>query len=509
MPDQSHARLVEAMRVDARAAWDYLRTKYPSERFYAFGFHTTDIASYFSPFACGEEGLAKVAADYAPRGDESRLERKRADLRWSIPDSPYGKEMDGIATHIEAELARRPDPDTLDEIPLAREIRARTNAAVAALKSLDSEGLFGVLEARSKITIFIERDGDFVREWAKKLNPPGVYAAFEKIGAIEPIGTFTQFGTKKVDETKHLAVSADRRLVAAATDYWACLFDVVAMKQLFCRRIPNGKDYSDIIDIAISDDGKTIAVAANDWLSILRGQDWKEQLDVRLDSRPWVLAMAPDASWFAIAGHDTKITIFDSNGGHTRSLEAHISYVRKIDVSADGSLLAAIDAQAGVQIWNTRDWSLHRHLKVSGDEVRFDPSGRFVITTWPAGTGISGQRLRLVHGSPSKRTQVLPIWEIDSGELVRELTLPGYRFQSAAFSPDGKMIVASIHPMKMIPNEDAVLFDVTTGNVLNRLRGDFRAITDFMFLPARNAIAFAARGFTLRPLTLWELRAPT
>src|SRR5689334_10349408 len=85
MPDQSHARLVEAMRADARAAWDYLRTKYPSERFYAFGFETSDTASYFSPFACGEEGLAKVAVDYAPRGDESRLERKRADLRWSIP----------------------------------------------------------------------------------------------------------------------------------------------------------------------------------------------------------------------------------------------------------------------------------------------------------------------------------------------------------------------------------------------------------------------------------------
>jgi hypothetical protein len=494
------------MRVDARAAWDYLRAKYPSERFYAFGFHTTDIASYFSLFACGEEGLKKVASAYAPRGDESRLERKRADLRWSIPDSPYGKEMDGMDSHIEAELARRPEPDTLDEIPLAREIRTRTNAAVAALQSLDSQGLFGLGEARSQITIFIERDGDFVHEWAKKLNPPDVYAAFEKIGAVETIGTFTQFGTKKVEQTRHLAVSADRRLVAAATDYWACLFDVVAMKQLICRRIPNGKHYNDIADIAVSHDGKTVAVAAEAWLSILRGKGWKDQLDVRLDGRSWAMAMAPDASWFAVAGHDTKITVFDSNGRPTHSLEAHISYVRKIDVSADGSLLAAIDAQAGVQIWNTRDWSLHRHLKVSGDEIRFDPSGRFVVTTWPAGTTISGQRLRLVHGSPSQRTQVLPIWEIDSGELIRELTLPGYRFQSAAFSPDGKMIVASVHSMKIIPNDDAVLLDATTGKVLNRLRGNFQ-ITDFTFLPARHAIAFAAWGYPLRPLTLWELGA--
>jgi hypothetical protein len=504
MPDQSQ-RLVDAMRADARAAWDYLRAKYPSESFYAFGFHTSDIGSYFGLFASGEEGLTQAAAQYGVGTEDSRLEKKRADLRWSIDDSPYCKEIAGLNQRTEAELARRPDPDTLDNVPLAREIRARMNAAVAALKSLDSEGLFGVGEARCKITIFIEREHDLVPEYARKLNPPEVYAAFEKIGAVEPIGRFTQFGTKKVEQTRHLAVSADRRLVAVATDYWACLFDVVAMKQLFCRPIPNAEGYEDIVDIGISHDGKTVAVAADEWLSILRGKGWKDQVDVSLGHRSWALAMAADASWFALAGHDTRLTIFDSQGQRLRSLDAHISYVRKLDVSADGSLLAAIDAQAGVQIWNTRDWSLHRHLKVSGDEVRFDPSGRFVVTTWPSGINISGQQLRRVHGSPSQRTQVLPIWDIDSGELVRELTMPGYRFYSAAFSPDGKTIVAWIHPMKWAESQDVVLLDAVTGKVLDRLRGPFTNVTDFVFLPKRHAIAFAAWGYTLRPLTLWEL----
>jgi len=85
--------------------------------------------------------------------------------------------------------------------------------------------------------------------------------------------------------------------------------------------------------------------------------------------------------------------------------------------------------------------------------------------------------------------------------------MPGYRFQSAAFSPDGKAIVASIHSMKIVPNDDVVLLDATTGELLNRLRGPFRGITDFAFLPARHAVAFAAWGEALRPLTLWELNA--
>jgi hypothetical protein len=56
-------------------------------------------------------------------------------------------------------------------------------------------------------------------------------------------------------------------------------------------------------------------------------------------------------------------------------------------------------------------------------------------------------------------------------------------------------------------NDDALLFDVADGRLIDKLRGPFQTIEDFVFLPERNAIAFAAYGHTLRPLTMWQLGA--
>ena len=131
------------MIADAREAWERLRGKYPKETFYAFGFYTTELGTYFGPFACGEESLEKVAAEYVARRTYRDLEKAKSALRWSIADSPYHKEMTAHDRRTAAELAKRPEPDELDEVPMAREVRARMNAAVAALKALDEEGVFG------------------------------------------------------------------------------------------------------------------------------------------------------------------------------------------------------------------------------------------------------------------------------------------------------------------------------------------------------------------------------
>src|SRR4051794_31489039 len=201
MPNPEQASLSEAMRADARAAWEYLRNKYPTETFYAFGWYTTVQGGYFGPFACGEEGLTRVAEEYVSDRTYRTVEKAKAALRWSIPDSAYHAETMTMDKRTQTLLDARPNPYQLSEAASLREVRLRMNAAVAGLKALDEEGLFGTGESRSNLTLLIEagdREEDFVLKWARQLNPPAVYKAFKAIGAAETLGTFTEFGTKKV-----------------------------------------------------------------------------------------------------------------------------------------------------------------------------------------------------------------------------------------------------------------------------------------------------------------------
>src|SRR5262249_13766816 len=154
--------------------WDLLKSRYPAETVYAFGLYSTEDASYFCPFACGEDGLTQVANDYLRRGHYSNLEEARVELKWSIADSPYHEKLP--SDRIQAAMDQRPDPlaDEMAARAAAREVRARLNAAVDAIKSLDQEGVFGLGEERARVVLLIEagdRADEFVLKSAKKLNP--------------------------------------------------------------------------------------------------------------------------------------------------------------------------------------------------------------------------------------------------------------------------------------------------------------------------------------------------
>src|SRR5262245_22749447 len=82
--------LVRAMEADLREAWEIIRHRYPTERVYAFGLYTdTEDVQCLRPFACGEEGLRRVAARYVKAGHHASIDEAAVALRWSIADSPY------------------------------------------------------------------------------------------------------------------------------------------------------------------------------------------------------------------------------------------------------------------------------------------------------------------------------------------------------------------------------------------------------------------------------------
>ena len=137
---------------------------------------------------------------------------------------------------------------------------------------------------------------EWLNKWAKKLNPPAVFTKFKGRGdqPPAPIGTVTEFGTKKVYQTSRYATTADatrvvaassprRRRVVAASNYHLFLFDTTGgMEQLLSRQLPSRSDAEVVWDVATSGDGALTAVTlfgsgpARRNVCLLSGAKWQD-----------------------------------------------------------------------------------------------------------------------------------------------------------------------------------------------------------------------------------------
>jgi dipeptidyl aminopeptidase/acylaminoacyl peptidase len=131
---------------------------------------------------------------------------------------------------------------------------------------------------------------------------------------------------------------------------------------------------------------------------------------------------------------------------------------------------------------------------VRGTSVDFDLSSRYLATVrrW-------GRTMNEPDG------EILRMIDVGTGRVCCEHRLPGFEFQVARFSPDGRWLACGIDAWPDHSRNEAVLLNAETGEVCERLRGPFEWVNDFAFLRQCRAIAIAVRGHTLRPLVFWEL----
>jgi hypothetical protein len=487
---------VDQLKEILRTAWKRIVGKSAGERAYAFGLYTNDAAQYMYPFLLGEKGLEKIAKEYVTRGSYTAADAAR-NLRWSTADSAYE------LSEQTYEFDDRPDVYDLSDTAAARETHYRLNAAATALKELDKEGVFGRGEDRQNITLYIE-GGDVNREWilkwAKKVNPRPVYDRFAKIGTPDDIvGTFTEFGTKKVYETKEYAQSADKKLIAAATAYHLFIFDTTGPKQLFGKGLPTGRDSTALGGVGMSGDGKLIAVIpfgsgkdANS-LFILSGKNWADLKTVKLKESPNAVRVSPAGDWIAVTDDAGALNIYEPTGELRASRPGHKDWPRGLAVSPDGTRVATADGQT-VVLWETSKWTKLWTIKREIDSLDFDSTGKLI-----AGACYYARK------EPEPRTA--SIIDAKSGKVLREVKVDGFRIQHVRFSPDGNHLACAMR----IDSEDhcctdkSALVEIKTSKVLDELRSDFEQVRDFAFLPHRGEIAVAVFGHTRRPLVLWKV----
>lgn len=467
---------------------------------YAAGFGTSDSAQFMYPFIMSERALEEAAKKYAAKKIVSA--EKAADrLRWSIGTSPNFLDL----VKASEQFNDRPNVFKLPPKDFAREVHRRLKAACAALQELESQGLFGRGSERERITLYIE-GGDIDREWklkwAHRLNPPSVYERYASIGAPKTtVGTFTEFGTKKVYETGKYAQSADKKLIAAATQYHLFLFETAPrLRQRFALPLPTREHYAPLGGVAMSSDGKVIAAIPfgggrhGKEFYIISDCDLSQVKTVALQQRPSAVAVSPAGDWIVVTDDNGALNLFDGAGALQRSLPGHAYWPRGIAVSPDGSRLATADSLS-VILWNTADWSKGWTLDRPIDRLDFDPSGGLLAGCC---------RYPGKNASPKK----ISLIDVRSGTVVREVGVEGYIIQIARFSPDGKRLACAMRLNRegYAGTNICALVEIETGKVVDRLEDDFEQVRDFAFLPHRHEIAVAVFGHTRRPLVLWKTK---
>ncbi len=151
------SNLPDALAEGLRLSWRALKEAHPNEHFYFFGIYTTEDAMYAQSMA----------------GGESRFDH--ADSRWSAPDSPYLDEGTHFFADAQAFLNDRPYDD------FDAEVKFRLDAFAQALRTVDGEGLFG--EDRGELLLAVwwgDQSTRSMHEQARPLNPPDVFARFER-----------------------------------------------------------------------------------------------------------------------------------------------------------------------------------------------------------------------------------------------------------------------------------------------------------------------------------------
>jgi len=201
-------------------------------------------------------------------------------------------------------------------------------------------------------------------------------------------------------------------------------------------------------------------------------QVWRWTLDdgkkVALDTDAWVrgFAFAEAGEVLLTVGYDGRLIWWPATSDAPeplRAVDAHQGWVRAVDVSPDGTLIATVGNDLVLRIWNAADGELVREMR--GHEthiynVAFHPSGKHVVT--------GDLKCHAIE------------WEVETGKQLRTwqaTSLIKYDttfradiggFRSMRFTADGKRLACSgitnvTNAFAGVGNPSVVVFDFESG----------------------------------------------
>lgn len=185
-----------------------------------------------------------------------------------------------------------------------------------------------------------------------------------------------------------------------------------------------------------------------------------------------------DEGWLALGGLNGEVKVWDTFERQSlASLGAHELKVSALAFSPDGTLLATGGDDGVVHLWNWRDREQLATVEVSSPPVTlaFSPDGaQFAIGT--------AQNIRLVS--------------LEDPTLVRTIDSGTNGAETLLYSPDGRYVVSGGSGMEM------VIWDAATGLLVAQLPGTNGVRSSAAFSPDGNVLVTSVLGGAVN---LWDL----
>ncbi|PMB49009.1 hypothetical protein CEN39_22020 [Fischerella thermalis CCMEE 5201] len=238
--------------------------------------------------------------------------------------------------------------------------------------------------------------------------------------------------------------------------------------------------------VLISPDGQTLASCSNDYtvnLWNLKTNKFTRSF-IGHTSNVLSLAATPDGKILASGGLD-GIRLWDLVKKRPLATLVHYNNISKITISPDGQILASGETQGVVKLWNLNSGQLIRQFSahtqvVSG--LAFTPDGQTLVTASHDGT--------------------IKLWDAKTGDFAGTLTENNNSINhnnwinAIAINPNGR-ILASGGKQGVVQ-----LWDLTTGKLLNTLEGHTDWVSTIAFSP--DGKLFASGGYDKRIL-VWRM----
>lgn len=271
-----------------------------------------------------------------------------------------------------------------------------------------------------------------------------------------------------------LDFSPDGALLMSGNDYDMKLWDVATRTR---RTLRDGKHRSQAQSL-FSRDGKLLIrsgtkgdneASVNTW-DVRTGKEVSERVMERKNARLEVTALSPDGRFLATAdcaGIQCSIRLWNARTGVLlRTLQQDGPYgIYWLHFSPDGKTLVSASQGEDVLLWNVSTGKLRLTLSglrgYRGRVIAFSPDGKTVaisglgdVELRDVSTGILRRKLggsaTALCFSPDGRVlargaaedNLIGLWDVASGRLLRTLAAHRSSVLSLAFSPDGKTLAS-------------------------------------------------------------------
>jgi WD40 repeat protein len=260
--------------------------------------------------------------------------------------------------------------------------------------------------------------------------------------------------------------SAGRRVVTSGEDGTARIWSAATGRMLVTVRVPRGW----VNRAAFSPDGRLIATADQDHMARAWDARTGAQVAVMRGHGDSVLSVAfsRDSKRVVTASADDSAMVWDVRTGRRLAImRGHTQTVNRAVFDPTGKLVATSSADRSARVWDAGTGAQVGQLLGHADDVggvTFSPDGRMLLTSSDDGTArvwrVPNTAGRALHGDgrPVAGAVFSPrgdraatwsgvsaawVWDTRTGRRLRVFGGSRYLVTAAAFSPDGRRLIAS------------------------------------------------------------------